>query len=149
MDPNGKRLHHLPRVRVERRQVPGGPASLFPVCAGPRLLSDHCPGHLVGASLCYPGSMTLVLRIVGRRDFSFSDLSAPLLAPPPTRSAPHYTEVLVNRFPVSCGARGMCAGVLCAHRLWGREGIQRSPRASEASAVLVESRSKEGPGLQV
>lgn len=32
--PNGKRLHHLPRVRTEPLQAPGGPASLFPARRG-------------------------------------------------------------------------------------------------------------------
>lgn len=43
-----------PQGRAEPFEVPGRPASLFPVCAGPRPLSDHCPGHLVGAGLSYP-----------------------------------------------------------------------------------------------
>ena len=80
-------MHHLPRVRVELPEAPGGPASLFPARRGPRPLSDHCAGHRLGARPCYPGLMTLVLRRLGHGDFSFSKpratLSPPQLAPHP------------------------------------------------------------------
>lgn len=141
--------------------TPEGPASLLAARRCPRALLDHCPGPGLGASPCYPGLMTLVLRRLGQNNFSSSDphasLSLPQLAPqPPTPrfcsvsvrlAAVLWDSVLERSAPRPRSARP-CGRVVDSIRCsLGREGIQRSPPASEAPAALGESPEKESPEL--
>lgn len=146
--------HHLPRVRAELPEAPGGPASLFPTRDGPRRLSDPCSSVQLGASSCYPGLMTLVLRRLEQADVRQLRVSG---SPPWTYRLLPAQRFGVARVGLAAALRKdvleRCAPRPGAHVLAGASwtglqffgavsgaggGIQKSLRASASRGVLTE-----------
>ena len=146
--------HHLPRVRAELPEAPGGPASLFPTRDGPRRLSDPCSSVQLGASSCYPGLMTLVLRRLEQADVRQLRVSG---SPPWTYRLLPAQRFGVARVGLAAALRKdvleRCAPGPGAHVLAGASwtglqffgavsgaggGIQKSLWASASRGVLTE-----------
>lgn len=130
----------MPLSQRKRTEAPGHLACLFPVCHSPRRpLSDHCPGHQLGARTCYPRSMTLVPRRLAQSDFSFSEPRASLS---PLQLAPHrpHPAVLVNSRRVNCDSQGKSPGALCATTR------RAHPRGCLVNSICSSLAPARGPG---
>lgn len=144
----------FPRARAKRPKPLATRPPSFQSATAQGPLSDHCPGHQLGASPCHPGWMTLVLQRLGQSDFSSSEpvpLSPPQLAPHPatqrfwlirggfSRALRGDTEGTSSRGLLSSICRSLAPAL-------GRGRLQRGPPAAAATEVLAESPVCETPG---